>query len=292
MSDTTSLSITRTAPDSGAAAGITITGWQNPTAQAAQKGDAPLIIALHGGGMSAKYFDVPGHSLLERADARNVPAISLNRPNNGGSSLLSSDHIIAENAAILDQVIAGIWAEWSDKVPGIFLIGHSIGGAITTDIAGNHPTWPLLGIATSGCLLTTNPGGDLPPIELLELPLDASDGGMFGPAGTYGDDMPAVSHVANSTVPVAELKEIGTTWTARVREVAANVVVPVFHRQAEFDALWVTTDETVAEYRAAFTASPKVDVELLHATAHAIDFHLVGAKFQDDQLDFAAAAAR
>ena len=49
---------------------------------------APLVIALHGGTYTSEYFDIPGYSLLDRAEAAGVPVIALDRPNYGGSSPL------------------------------------------------------------------------------------------------------------------------------------------------------------------------------------------------------------
>jgi pimeloyl-ACP methyl ester carboxylesterase len=66
------------------------------------------------------------------------------------------------NAEVLDQVIADLREAWGQGTSGIFLIGHSIGGAVVTAVAAKQPSWPLLGIAISGCLL--------------EVPAEARDG--------------------------------------------------------------------------------------------------------------------
>lgn len=291
---TSSLSFTRPAAANGAAAGITITGKQNPSAAGGRTTSGPLIIALHGGTYTSDYFDIPGHSLLELAESQGVPVIALDRPAYGGSTPLEdSDSIIAKNAVVLDAVIADIWNEWSRTASGVFLIGHSIGGAIVTDIAGNHPAWPLKGIAISGCLLTVPPESadqweSLPPIPMIDLPTPMKDQVMFGPAGSFGADMPAASYPSNAPCPRAELIDITSTWIARVREVAARVNVPVHSRQAEFDHLWVTDVDQVAQFAAAFTNSPSVDAKLEPGAGHCIDFHLAGPAFQAGQLAFAA----
>lgn len=289
---TSSAAIERTAPATGAAAGITITGLQNSTAQSRQTTGGPLVIALHGGGFTSQYFDIAGYSLLELAESRGIPAIALDRPSTGGSTpLAETPEIIAANAAVLDAVIAEIWAEWEGAASGVVLIGHSIGGAVAIDIAGNQPAWPLLGIAVSGNLLKTTDGGELPPVPMIALPPQAIDSGMFGPVESLAADMPAACHPAIAPVPRAELVDIGSTWTDRVRAVAAKVLVPVHDRQAEYDALWVTNAEQVAEFAAAFSSSPSVDARIEPGVGHAIDFHLAGRSFQNSQLDFAVDCA-
>jgi pimeloyl-ACP methyl ester carboxylesterase len=290
---TTSIAFTRAPAESGPAAGITITGKQNPTAASGGPGSDPLVIALHGGTYTSDYFDIPGHSLLELADSRGIPVIALDRPSYGGSTPLPPvDEIIAANALVLEQVIGDIWTEWSERASGIVLIAHSIGGAVATDLAANQPSWPLLGIALSGCLLkvpteSAEAWESLPPIPMIDLPTPMKDAVMFGPADTYGPDMPAASYPSNVAVPRAELIDITSTWIARVRSVAARVTVPVHSRQAQFDALWVSDDEQVAEFGASFTSSPRVDARLEPGTGHCIDFHLVGPAFQAAELDFA-----
>lgn len=284
--------ISRPAPETGAAAGIAITGTQNRTAADGGSGGVPLVIALHGGTYSSEYFDIPGHSLFERADEAGIPVIALDRPAYVGSTMLPpSDSIIASNAIVLSDVIGSIWEEWADRAPGIVLVAHSIGGAIATDIAANQPAWPLLGIAVSGCLLEVPPESaqawqQLPDISLIELPTPVKDGVMFGPDGSYSAEMPAASHPSNTTVPRAELIDITSTWVDRVREVTSRVTVPVHSRQAEFDALWITDAQQVADFGAAFSNSPRVDAALVPGSGHCIDFHTAGADFQAEQLAF------
>ena len=290
---TTSQGFTRPAATSGAASGITITGKQNPSAAAGTATSGPLVIALHGGTYTSDYFDISGRSLLEAGESLGIPVIALDRPSYGGSTpLADSDSIIAKNAEVLDAVIADIWKEWDGKASGIVLIGHSIGGAIVTDIAGNHPSWPLKGISMSGCLLqvpveSAGQWASLPDIPMIDLPVPMKDQVMFGPAGSFAADMPAASYPSNAPCPRAELIDITSTWIARVKEVNGRVAVPVFHRQAEFDHLWNTDAQQVADYKATFAGSPSIDTAIEPGAGHCIDFHNAGPAFQAAQLAFA-----
>jgi hypothetical protein len=48
----------------------------------------PLIIAIHGGTYTSRYFDVPGHSLLDQAGRNGIPAMSWQSGSIGISSIL------------------------------------------------------------------------------------------------------------------------------------------------------------------------------------------------------------
>lgn len=258
---------------------------------------APLVIALHGGTYTSAFFDIPGHSLLDDAVDPGVPVIALDRPNYAGSSPLTSEgSIIAANAEVLGEAIGSIWQQYGADAAGVVLVAHSIGGAVATEIAATPQSWPLLGLATSGCLVRVPQESAaaweaLPDIPMIDLPGPLKDQLMFGPDSTYDAAMPAASHASDAPVPKAELLDITGGWIARRAEVCGRVTVPVHHRQAEFDHLWVTDEAEVDAYRAGFTAAPRTDIALEPGTGHCIDFHLPSGEFHRSQLAFAASCA-
>ena len=134
------------------------------------------------------------------------------------------------------------------------LVAHSIGGAVATAIAATPQSWPLLGLATSGCLVrvpaeSAGAWAALPDIPMIDLPVPLKDQLMFGPADTYDDAMPAASYPSNTLVPKAELLDITGGWIDRRAETCGRVTVPVHHRQGEFDHLWVTSQDEIDEFR-------------------------------------------
>src|ERR1700722_7904215 len=113
--------------------------------------DTPLLVCLPGGSYTARYFDVPGFSLLDAAEANGFTAIALDRPGYGGSDPLPAhERTFARSAGVLDEAIAALWAEHGAGHPGVVVISHSIGSAITVHLAARQPAWPLLGIALHG----------------------------------------------------------------------------------------------------------------------------------------------
>lgn len=259
---------------------------------------APLVVALHGGTYTSEYFDIAGYSLLDRAAAEGVPVIALDRPNYAGSGPLDSDgSIILDNADMLRDAIGSIWEQYGAGSPGIVLIAHSIGGAVATAIAASSPTWPLLGLAISGCLVHVPQESRaaweaLPPIPMIDLPVPMKDQVMFGPEGTFSEDMPAASHPSNSLVPKAELLDITGGWIERRAKVCGRVTVPVHHRQGEFDALWVTSQDEIDQFRAGFTSARSIDTAIQPGSGHCIDFHLTSEEFQSSQFAFARECAK
>src|ERR1700734_2311224 len=100
----------------------------------------PLLVCLPGGGYTARYFDVPGFSLLDVAEANGFAAIALDRPGYGGSDPLpAEERTFARNATVLDAAIAALWAKHGAGHPGVVIISHSIGSAITVHIAAGRP---------------------------------------------------------------------------------------------------------------------------------------------------------
>ncbi|WP_322028575.1 alpha/beta hydrolase [Paraburkholderia sp. J76] len=277
---------------------LTVSGRMRGVGASPHAVESPLIVALHGGTYSSAYFDVPGYSLIDHAGALGLPIIALDRPGYGETTPLTPENAtVAGNAERLDAILGEVWKRHGAGRSGLFLVGHSIGGAIAVSIAARRPAWPLVGIAVSGVGLVTPPESldhwsALPQIPMIDLPAEVKDQVMFGPEWTFAPDMPSRSHVADAPVPRAELIDIVTTWHGSARDIASRVQVPVHYRQGEFDRLWITDADQVAGFGAAFSASPHVDAALYRCAGHCIDFHRLGLAFQLEQLAFALRSAR
>ena len=294
MSETAAF--THTVSTDGPAKGMTFSMRRPPDSQVAA--GAPLVVALPGGTYTSVYFDVPGQSLLDTAETLGIPVIAVDRPGYLGSTKVEVEtggSIIVGNAEALDHLIGELWDSCGAGAPGVVVIGHSIGGAITTAIAARQPAWPLLGIAVSGCLVRVpvesgSAWAALPDLEFVELPGPVKDFVMYGPGWTHAATMPDAGHAADAPVPKAELLDITGGWVERMPSVAAGVRVPVHTRQGEFDKLWITDDGQVAEFKSAFANAPWVDSRLVPNAGHCIDFHLAARAFQLEQLAFALEA--
>ena len=257
----------------------------------------PLVVALHGGTYSSRYFDVPGYSLLARAAALEIPVLAPDRSGYGESPLLpNGGGTLRDNADFLAGAIGDGWRAHGAGAAGIVLIGHSIGGGIALMIAAQALDWPLLGVAVSGVGLHTPDESRaawaaLPDMVHVDLPPPVKDQVMFGPPGSYAGDMPGLSHLADAPVPRTEIVDIVETWHLDAPDVLARIRVPVHYRQAEFDRLWIVDDGEVSGFARALGASPRVDWAMQRGAGHCIDFHLDGVGFQVQQLGFALQCA-
>ncbi len=197
---------------------------------------------------------------------------------------------------MLDHLIGDLCEAYGTGLAGVVVIGHSIGGAIAIALAARHPSWPLLGLAISGCLVRVPSESGaawaaLPDLEFVELPGPVKDFVMYGPDWTHTAAMPEAGRAADAPAPKAELLDITGGWVERLRTVAAQVQVPVHSRQGEFDHLWVTDDDEVAEFASACSSAPWVDARLVPTAGHCINFHLAARAFQPEQPAFALECA-
>lgn len=258
---------------------------------------APLVVAVHGGTYDSAYFDVPGYSLLDRAGVDHLPIIAIDRPGYGDTPLLTrSAMTLRGQGQFLVSALGDIWRLHGEGRTGLFVIGHSIGAAITLFAAGDPGDLPLLGLAVSGVGMRTPPEHKamweaFPEQNLVGLPDEVKDGVMFGPDGSYDPQAPVAARTANRTVPRVEIVDIVSSWAGDAANVLGAIRVPVHYRQGEFDRLWLVDNGEVSTFAMALSQSPLVDAAMVADMGHCLDFHHVGAAVQHEQLKFALRCA-
>jgi pimeloyl-ACP methyl ester carboxylesterase len=191
----------------------------------------PLIVALHGGSYTSKYFDVPGHSLLTRGASNGLRVIALDRPCYGRSDALSADSITFERSAkALDTAIGRLWDDYGTHYTGVVLVGHSIGGAICVHIASQAPDWPLLGITISGIHDVTpeqvrNAWDAMPAGQPVEFTPEQRCMFFYGPEWTIESDIVSRADISAAPIPLAELLEVVGRWPDQAAKLAAKITV-------------------------------------------------------------------
>jgi pimeloyl-ACP methyl ester carboxylesterase len=273
-----------------AASGRVAVGYHAP---AAAIPGLPLLVALHGGTYTSEYFSVaggPAGSFLDIAARNGFAVLTVDRPGYGMSTLLpEEENTFARQAEILDGVIAEVLSEW--PAAGVVLVGHSIGGMVSLEIAARHPQWPLIGVTTSGNGARIPAGGaaealgSLPLSGVVDLPVPERDGVMFGPAGSFTEAARDAAHGSYAPTPFVELVRAPVWARERLSTVAAAVQVPVLTVLAAHDALWDSSAEARADYESRFTVP--VSAPVLPGTGHSVDHHLMGAALDLMQLGFA-----
>ncbi len=269
--------------------GGVVTGVHTPPGRAG----TPLVVCIHGGSYTSGYFDVPGYSLLDAAIANGLQAIALDRPGYAGSTPLPEDRVsFAANAAVLEAAIVELLERAPAGCPGVVLVGHSIGGAISVHLGAGATSWPLLGLSIHGIGTATPPHlanvwHEAPPLPTVLVPDEARAALMYGPPWTREADIVARAAHTTGPVPRGELLEVYDTWPADAPRLAAGVRVPVQCSMAEFEALWTVDRDRLDAFARLFTGAPFLDAWLFRGVGHNIDHHHAGRSLHLRQLAFA-----
>jgi pimeloyl-ACP methyl ester carboxylesterase len=270
-------------------AGHHITGLATPPG----RDDRPLLVCLPGGSYNARYFDVPGFSLLDTATANGFSAVALDRPGYGGSDPLPPDErTFARNAEVLDGAITELWHQRGSTRPGVVILSHSIGSAIAVHLAAREPAWPLLGIALHGINTRSpehvvNAWNAMPADHPVVFTIEQRRMFMYGPDGTFEPGAVGRAEISAAPCPLEELLEVVGEWPRVAAEIAAQVRVPVHYTLSADEALWDTGQDRVDAFTGLFTSAPRVEGQLFLGAGHNIDHHRLGTVLQLQQLAFA-----
>ncbi|MBO3682080.1 alpha/beta fold hydrolase [Streptomyces sp. NEAU-YJ-81] len=270
--------------------------------------DKPVVVFVHGGGATARSFDIPGHSQMVRAARNGFPAYALDRPGYGGSETLgfpadSDTGVMRANAERLDQAIAELWERHSETAPGVIVVGCSIGGAISTHLASqwsaqDQPGWPLLGLAIADI-------GQLPPKNAVDawqstpaeerIDMSTLQGKLAVPPlwalAPYQFGLHSLPGILEPVVRAEGMEVVGG-WLREWRRIASQITVPVHYRLGEFDTLWTARPNLVDEFADALrTRSPYVDAALFPGSAHGVADSIAGREYCLQVLGFAERCA-
>lgn len=267
------------------AAGVTLSGLLAEPEDGAPRA---TVVALHGGGMTAGYFDGqagPGLSLLTLGAGLGLTVLALDRPGYGDSArTLPQGQSLAEQSTTLHAALDAFTGRYATG-GGLFLLAHSYGGKLALTAAADDHRGRLLGLDVSGC-------GHRYAVTPEELP--HAHGRVdwrrsWGPLRLYPPSTFRFSQELVAPMPARERHEL-LGWPRLFPEVAARVRVPVRLTFAEHESLWRHDDEALAELRALF-AAPRVVVERQGGAGHNISlgwaaraYHLRALAFLEECL--------
>ncbi|MFI7336336.1 alpha/beta hydrolase [Streptomyces sp. NPDC050085] len=227
-----------------------------------------LVVALHGGGMSAGYFDGQAHpdvSLLALGARLGFTVLALDRPGYGPhAGLRPEGRTLREQVDDIGPALAEFVGRRADADAGVLLLGHSYGGKVALALAADRPPRGLLGVDVSGT-------GLRPAVP----PERAGQGAGFASRllnwGPSFDLYPPGTFLACRSVvapmPARETDSVGD-WTARGADVLARVRVPVRFTFAEHEAWWRHGPDEVADLTGGSARAPRVVVDRLERAGH------------------------
>lgn len=274
------------------AGGVAVAGLTAGPATAAE--GKPLIVALHGGTYTGRYFDVDGSgagSFMDVAAALGYSVVSFDRPGYGASSALEPEqNTFDRHALIMADAIRQAAQQY--RADSVFLVGHSIGGMIVLMIAAGDKEFRLAGVSVTGMGAVIRVDGaahalaTLPADATVDLPYDQRDLVMFGPEHTRSAAGIESAHASYAPVPVRELIQAPQWPDQHLPGLADKIRVPVHNAVAEFDALWDSDPANVAQFAKLLTSAPFVDASVARSTGHSIDHHTLGHALHLRQLAF------
>jgi len=256
-----------------------------------------LVLALHGGGMTAGYFHGRAHpdlSLLRLGCCLGFSVLALDRPGYGRSrSALPSGQSLQEQAVTVLSALDSFTAT-HDSGGGIFLVAHSYGLKLALHVAAHPRGRALLGLDGSGAVYRYQPELDPGTAQ----PGASADGSLtayasrsprelfWGPGWLYPPGTFAPDRRPLAPVPAIESAE-AARWPQLLPALAAKVSVPYQLTIAEHEPWWQATDTALAEYRALFTAAPAVITRRQPAAGHNISLGWAARSYHLNALAFA-----
>ncbi len=244
-----------------------------------------LLVALHGGTYSSKYFDTAPSQLLEFCASLGYSILALDRPGYGTATSVPQDQLSFDGQVpILRQALSEIWHTYGQQSAGMFLIGHSIGGMISLLLAAEQPHERLLGMNMTGSGALYNEQtkvafaslvSDAPTVMMdIAIKLRA----MYGPPWSYPEEQAHYDPQRDVPTAAIELAE-AQRWGARLPGVAAQVRVPVQFIVPEYDHLWRPDAAALSHVAAMFSAAPFVDVGVQRLAGHSVELHTLARAF-------------
>nr|UYD71618.1 thioesterase [Streptomyces sp.] len=227
-----------------------------------------VVVAVHGGGMRAGYFDSrarPGHSLLTLGAELGYAVLAVDRPGYGASAAqLPQGQSLADQSATLRAALTD-FARNQERGAGYFVVAHSNGGKLALALAAGHePGTDLVGLDISGL-------GTHLAVEPHDLPGPDRPGTWrrhWGPLRLYPPEAFGQCRDVVAPVPALEAQE-AARWPQIYQDIAARVRVPVRFTFAEQEQWWHQDEQALRALRAPL-AAPHVVIDRQPDAGHNI----------------------
>jgi pimeloyl-ACP methyl ester carboxylesterase len=252
-----------------------------------------VIVAIHGGGTTAIYFDCPGHpsiSLLRTAAAAGFTVVALDRPGYGSSAPYPEAVARPEQRTDLAYRAVERILGQSSRGAGLFLMGHSGGCELTMRMAadtGAGRGGELLGVELAGTGRHYHPVAreilktatrERRPSGLREL--------LWHPEQLYPPEVLSGATVYPGAPPYEDL--MVSNWARQdFPALAPAVRVPVHFTIAEHERVWESDTSAVTELAAMFSGVPQFIVHRQSDAGHNISLGYAGPAYHATVFAFA-----
>jgi pimeloyl-ACP methyl ester carboxylesterase len=247
------------------------------------------ILALHGGGYRAGYWNCPhpsGSSLLTLGASLGYAVLAIDRPGYGATGGLGPKSMCLETQA--EVIFDGIehWRTKTETTGPLFVIGHSIGGILSLLMAASPRGNRLLtGVDVSGVPLKF--AGESAAViarqsistdYLPDITPDFARDFFFGPDGSFEASALVFDRSLAASVPTAEYfdaRDAPTTLSLKMREIQ----VPVQYTMPEFEKSSETGKAILDAATGYLSSSRRVLTHLQAGAGHNISLHKVARAY-------------
>ena len=249
-----------------------------------------VIVAIHGGGTTALYFDCPGHpesSLLRAGAAHGYTVVALDRPGYGSSApypeaVARPEQRVALAYGAVDRVLGE-----RPRGAGLFLMAHSGGCELAMRMAADEQRTDLLGMELAGTGRHYHPAAreilkaatrDHRPAGLREL--------LWHPAELYPPEVLGGATVYPGAPPYED--QMVSNWARQdFPALAPTVRVPVQFSIAEHEKVWQSDPPAQAEIASLFSGAPRFQINEQSEAGHNISLGHTAAVYHSTVLAFA-----
>jgi pimeloyl-ACP methyl ester carboxylesterase len=249
-----------------------------------------VIVAIHGGGTTALYFDCPGHpesSLLRAGAAHGYTVIALDRPGYGSSApypeaVARPEQRVALAYGAVDRVLGE-----RPRGAGLFLMAHSGGCELAMRMAAHEPRADLLGLELAGTGRHYHPVAreilkvatrEHRPAGLREL--------LWHPTELYPPEVLSGATVYPGAPPYED--QMVSNWARQdFPALAPAVRVPVQFSIAEHEKVWQSDPPAQAEITSLFSGAPRFQFNEQSNAGHNISLGHTAADYHSTVLSFA-----
>lgn len=241
-----------------------------------------VVLAIHGGGTTAAYFDCPGHpelSMLRLGASLGFTVIALDRPGHGSSAPYPEAVQTPEQRVDLAYGAVERILGQQPRGAGLFLLGHSGGCELATRMAADERGTALLGLelGATGKRYHDAAKQIMKAAAVKERPPGTREL-LWEPMRLYPPDI--LRGVTNSQTSPAYERDVALNWPHRYfPELAPLVRVPVRFTLGEHEQVYRGDDVDLAEIAKMFAQAPLFISNIQGDAGHNLSLGLSAAAY-------------
>jgi pimeloyl-ACP methyl ester carboxylesterase len=249
-----------------------------------------VIVAIHGGGTTALYFDCPGHpelSLLRGGAAHGYTVVAIDRPGYGSSAAYPDAVAEPEQRVRLAYGAVDKILNEKPRGAGLFLMAHSGGCELAMRMATDERRTDLIGMELAGTGRRYHPAAR----EILKTATrEHRPSGMrellWHPTELYPPEMLRGATVYPGAPPYED--KMVSNWARQdFPALAPEVRIPVQFSIAEHEKVWQCDAAAQTEMTSMFANAPKFQINEQPGAGHNISVGHTAAAYHATVFGFA-----